>query len=464
MDWERLLSTERRRRSTAQKDHRLEFERDFDRAVLSTPVKRLQGKAQVFPLDPNDTIRTRLTHSLEVSSVARGLARSAAEWLQREGHIKEDRTRSIEAIAATCGLVHDLGNPPFGHAGERAIRSWFERNTGHELLAPLLSQPSQLGQDFLQFEGNAQSLRLVATLQVLADYKGLNFTFGTLSALMKYVAASDVADADHPDPAFRKPGYFASESDVVAEIREATGTGEARHPIAVLVEAADDIVYLAADVEDGVRKKVLSWSEVLAEIPVPELPVCEDPAVKASLTQMRHILNAGCTTALPGLEDDIHASAFRTAAIGVMVSRCSRAFEEKYKDIICGRYHGTLLGDRAASGLASTLRRIGRNRVYQTPSTLKLEVMGRHVLCDLMDAFWEGARVMPERGPPETRSFGGKTAALYSENYRRVFQHFVKTKTPIPETYHRAQLLTDYVCGMTDAFATRLHGELFGGP
>ena len=457
MDWERLLSVERRRPSTAQKDHRLEFERDFDRAVFSTPVKRLQGKAQVFPLDPNDTIRTRLTHSLEVSSVARGLARSAAEWLQHNGHIENGMARSIEAIAATCGLVHDLGNPPFGHAGERAIRSWFERDTGRGLLSPLLSQRPQFGQDFLRFEGNAQSLRLVATLQVLADYKGLNFTFGTLSALMKYVAPSDVADADHSDPAFRKPGYFASESDVVAGIREATGTGEARHPIAVLVEAADDIVYLAADVEDGVRKPVLTWPEVLKE-----LPTGDDPAIDASLTQMDRILRAGRTSALPGLEDDIRASAFRTAAIGVMVGHCSEAFKEKYEDIIGGRYRGTLLTDSASSGLASTLRRIGTDHVYNTSGTLKLEVMGRHVLCDLMDAFWEGARVMPKHDPPRTKSFEGKIAALYSENYRRVFQHFVKTNAQIPETYHRVQLLTDYVCGMTDAFATRLHGELFG--
>lgn len=471
MDWERLLSVDRRRASTVQvqTDHRLQFERDFDRAVFSPPVKRLQGKAQVFPLDPNDTVRTRLTHSLEVSSVARGLARNAADWLARprtrvarrvssERHIEPRMSRSIEAIAATCGLVHDLGNPPFGHAGEHAIRSWFERDAGREILSPLLSERPQFGQDFLRFEGNAQSLRLVATLQVLADYKGLNFTFGTLSALMKYVAPSDVADADHSDPAFRKPGYFASESDVVAEIREATGTGEARHPIAVLVEAADDIVYLAADVEDGVRKKVLSWSEVLAE-----LPDGEDPAVDAALTQMRGILSAGHATILPDLEDDIHASAFRTAAIGVMVHRCSEAFEEKYEDIICGRYHGTLLADSAASGLASTLRRIGRDRVYQTPSTLKLEVMGRHVLCDLMDVFWEGASAMPRQGAPNTKSFAGKIAALFSDNYRRVFQHFVAANTRIPETYHRIQLLTDYVCGMTDAFATRLHRELFGG-
>ena len=294
MDWERLLCVERRRRSTARKDHRVEFERDFDRAVFSTPVKRLQGKAQVFPLDPNDTIRTRLTHSLEVSSVARGLARGAADWLQGKGHIQDGMTRSIEAIAATCGLVHDLGNPPFGHAGAQRI------------------------------------------------------------------------------------------------------------------------------------------------------------------------LNAGRTTALPGLEDDIHVSAFRTAAIGVMVGYCSEAFKKNYEEIIGGRYHGTLLTDSAASGLASTLRRIGRERVYQTPSTLKLEVMGRHVLRDLMDAFWDGAKVMPMHGAPNTRSFEGKIAALFSDNYRRVFQHFAATSARIPETYHRMQLLTDYVCGMTDAFATRLHGELFG--
>ncbi|MCY4030188.1 MAG: dNTP triphosphohydrolase [Acidobacteria bacterium] len=460
MDWERLLSVHRRRSSTVQvqADHRLQFERDFDRAVFSPPVKRLQGKAQVFPLDPNDTVRTRLTHSLEVSSVARGLARNAADWLERNRHIESHMSRSIEVIAATCGLVHDLGNPPFGHAGEHAIRSWFERDPGREILSPLLSQRPQFGQDFLRFEGNAQSLRLVATLQVLADYKGLNFTYGTLSALMKYVAASDVADGDHSDPAFRKPGYFASESDVVAEIREATGTGEARHPIAVLVEAADDIVYLAADVEDGVRKSVLSWSDVLNE-----LPTGDDVAVDASLTQMDRILKAGRAAPLPGLEDDIHASAFRTAAIGVMVEHCSEAFQEKYEDIIVGRYRGTLLSDSAAKGLGSTLRRIGKDRVYNTSSTLKLEIMGRHVLCDLMDAFWEGAKVMPKHDPPRTRSFEGKIAALYSENYRRVFQHFAKTNAQIPETYHRVQLLTDYVCGMTDAFATRLHGELFGG-
>ena len=133
--------------------------------------------------------------------------------------------RSIEAIAATCGLIHDLGNPPFGHAGEDAIRAWFQRPERTNLLASLNDQQTQ---DFLKFEGNAQSLRLVAKLQILADDSGLNLTFGSLSALSKYVASSDQADRNATDRALRKPGYFASETQIVEDLRDATGTGEAR--------------------------------------------------------------------------------------------------------------------------------------------------------------------------------------------------------------------------------------------
>ena len=176
MIWNDLLNTNRPRPTTVQSDPRAEFERDFDRSVFSTPVKRLQDKAQVFPLETHDAVRTRLTHSLEVSSVARGLATRNAKWLLAHGHIEGDMDRSIEAIAATCGLIHDLGNPPFGHAGEGAIRAWFASRTS--FLRESLGV-EQLRQDFLRFEGNAQSLRLVTKLQILADYNGLNLTFGT---------------------------------------------------------------------------------------------------------------------------------------------------------------------------------------------------------------------------------------------------------------------------------------------
>jgi len=238
MDWKTLLNKDRRRISTSQVDHRDEFERDWDRAIFSTPVKRLQDKTQVFPLDPNDAVRTRLTHSLEVSSVARGLGIAAAKWLLKEKFIEPGMERSIEAIAATCGLVHDLGNPPFGHSGEDAIRFWFnkrfpiEQKEGGAQIDPLLealSRNAQLVSDFRQFEGNAQTLRLLTKLQILADFYGLNLTYGTLSASCKYIAASNALNTN--DHAYLKPGYFASEEDVVDDVREKTGTGKARNPI-----------------------------------------------------------------------------------------------------------------------------------------------------------------------------------------------------------------------------------------
>lgn len=457
MNWTKLLNADRRRQTTSPGDHRIEFERDFDRSVFSTPVKRLQDKAQVFPLEPHDAVRTRLTHSLEVSSVARGLATRTAKWLLEAREISPGMDRSIEAIAATCGLIHDLGNPPFGHAGEDAIRSWFKRNDREQLLRKSLKSEQQI-QDFLKFEGNAQSLRLVATLQVLADYSGLNLTFGTLSTLAKYVASSDQATSEAPNRALRKPGYFASEADIVQQIREATGTGDARHPICYLVEAADDIVYLAADVEDAVKKGVLSWREV-----ADTLTAADAESVRAALALQERILKAGRPEMPPGLEDDIKASAFRTAAISVMVEGAFKVFQARYEAIMQGRYEGALLSESDAADLAKCLRTLGATRVYPTRSTLTLELMGRQVIGDLMDIFWEGAAALPKVGDPKTSAFAGKAAALFSPNYRRVFQHFASEKAALPEEYHRFQLVTDYICGMTDSFAKRLHAELFNG-
>ena len=385
MNWPQLLNASRRRHTGSRDGHRSEFERDFDRAVYSTPVRRLQDKAQVFPLDPHDAVRTRLTHSLEVSSVARGLAARNAQWMLQKGKIEQSMVRSIEAIAATCGLIHDLGNPPFGHAGEEAIRTWFQRPERQNQLRELLANEQQV-QDFLRFEGNAQSLRLVTKLQILADYNGLNLTFGTLSALCKYVVPSDRAEKDANNNALRKPGYFVSEAEIVEEVRHATGTGEARHPICFLVEAADDIAYLPADVEDAVKKKLLSWQEVKALL----RDVGAEP-IQAALDLMNRILNTNQPSVV--VDDDMKASAFRTAAIYVMICRASRVFQARYDEIIGGRYPGTLIENSEASELAKCLRKIAKTRIYPTRSTLTLELMGRRAIGDLMDIFWKVHRI-----------------------------------------------------------------------
>ena len=312
----------------------------------------------------------------------------------------------------------------------------------------------------MKFEGNAQSLRLVATLQILADYNGLNLTFGTLSALCKYVARSDKADKGATDHAFHKPGYFASEEDIVERVRHETGTGDARHPICFLVEAADDIVYLAADVEDAVKKDLLSWREIEKEL----RSATGVDSVKDALAFQDRILKAGRPEVPQNLDDDIMTAAFRTAAIRIMIDGAFNAFKERYGEIIEGQYPGTLLQGSNARELEKCLRKIGVERVYPMRSTLTLELMGRHVIGGLMDVFWEGAAVLPSRGSPKTTEFAGKAAALFSPNYRQVFQHFVNIGgRKLPEAYHRLQLVTDYICGMTDSFAKRLHGELFNG-
>ncbi|MEL7499558.1 MAG: dGTP triphosphohydrolase [Planctomycetota bacterium] len=458
MEWKQLLNPERPRKSTLGADHRDNFERDFDRTVFSNPVKRLQDKAQVFPLEQCDAIRTRLTHSLEVSAVARGLATDIGRWLLKEkGEIEEGQDRAIEAIAATCGILHDLGNPPFGHAGEAAIAHWFESRFDSSELAKLLGDDPQQINDFLKFEGNAQSLRLVGKLQILSDYNGLNLTFGTLSASCKYVAASNEADSQSKDHAYSKPGYFKSEELLVDRIREETGTNGKRNPLTFLVEAADDIVYSVADIEDGVKKGILSWA-ALKEL------VEKTGGDKAGevLGTLEHILKAGRENVPEGLPDDVYGSAFRTATIAILVPSVLKAFKENYNEIMSGDFHSELVKECDAWSIVDALKTIGFTKIYCTPSTLKLELMGRKVIGELMDVFWEGAQAIPLDKPPKTKNFAGKAAALLSENYRKVFLNSVNVDE-LPENYCRFQLVTDYVCGMTDSFATRLHAELTNG-
>ncbi|MGH2377657.1 MAG: dGTP triphosphohydrolase [Candidatus Limnocylindria bacterium] len=464
MKWTELLNAERHRRSTIREDHREEFERDFDRCVFSTPVKRLADKTQVFPLETHDAVRTRLTHSLEVSSVARGLARLTGKWLKERDEINETQSRSIEAIAATCGLLHDLGNPPFGHFGEAAIQDWFATDPGRTAIEVLRGEAEratspnteQLIADFTRFEGNAQTLRLVGTLQVLADYSGLNLTFGTLSALMKYVSPSD--RLDNTNKARKKPGFFASEERLVEEARRKTGTGDVRNPIAYIVEAADDIVYLTTDIEDAVKKWVVSWAYLEQT-----LEQAQSASAARALDRLKTILKADRATVPAELEDDVRATAFRTAAIGEMVVATGEAFKNKYEEIMSGTYRGALLDDSTAGDLGELLRGVAKRRVYTTTSTLTLELLGHRIINELMDLLWSGIQALPIEEEPSIRAFSGKAAAIISPNYRRVFRHEVSTKEHLPAQYHRLRLLTDYICGMTDSFAKRRHAELLVG-
>jgi dGTPase len=322
MLWSQLLDDTRIRKALHGKDSvksdsegRSEYERDRDRTIYSNPVRRLIGKTQVFPLDPNDHVRTRLVHSLEVSTVSEGLASQAVREviIKREKRtFTEQQGRAISKIAETCGLLHDLGNPPFGHAGELAIASWFEEKRKRDesipseadrFFFPLGGPESHKAKDFLRFEGNAQTMRIVTNTYLLGHDHGLNLTCATVAAARKYLASSFAADGKNADHAYAKPGYFLSEAEIFTLVSQRTGTEGRRHPITFLVEAADDIVYSVVDIEDGVKKHSLTFGSGSR---LPRRPmwgfqtICRDCSANRGATELLVSVRQRFCTGIPG--------------------------------------------------------------------------------------------------------------------------------------------------------------------
>ena len=266
MEWSKLLST--KRLSGKEATHRNEFDDDYKRIVTSPSFRRLQDKTQVFPLERLDFIHTRLTHSLEVAMVARSLAKEIVILLQEEVEKKPDsskaemiaRQEDVLKIVECASLVHDLGNPPYGHFGEDIIRQWFKKN-----LPSLLKERSDVAEEFLaspyvydfyRFEGNAQSLRIVSKLHDFkGEFDGLDLTAATLNTILKYTYPSSHKKTE--EIASKKVGYFFAEEKAFKTVTEITGAGTSRHPLTYILEAADDIAYLVVDMEDAIGKGVI---------------------------------------------------------------------------------------------------------------------------------------------------------------------------------------------------------------
>ncbi|MFA5300468.1 MAG: dNTP triphosphohydrolase [Lutibacter sp.] len=479
MTWDKLLSTVRIRdffiAPSPGQDHRTEFQRDYDRAIFSTPVRRLIDKAQVFPLEANDSIRTRMTHSLEVSTVARDMARTIGLWLLKKKELKTpESVMDLEAISATCGLIHDLGNPPFGHSGEFAIRDWFaQKGKSFFHFNKYSGSKKQLKKDFLNFEGNAQTLRLVSKLQVLSDLYGLNFTCGTMSALCKYTVPSHKTSDRIKEHS--KVGYFSSEELLISLIRNETGTGKIRNPISFIIEAADDIVYSIVDIEDSIKKGVMNWA--YAREKLEEYSSTNNYLLKKCFLKAEELVSKQGSVTLYGRDrDEAMVQAFRIYAIGMSVTAAITAFKQNYSRIMIGQYHNALYKDSKVASLISACKDVGLRYIYCTSENLKLEVMGKHIIHDLMDVFWQGL----SSSKSSNSKFAKKIYKLISPNYRQVFEcskekpsilkqyrkgNIVKCLglLPLPKDYYCMQLLTDYICGMTDTFACTLHKRLMNG-
>jgi dGTPase len=391
--------------------------------------------------------------------VARDLSQAAVRRLGK--WIPQECAPAISTIAATCALLHDVGNPPFGHAGERAIQDWFAEKLGEDprFIGTLVEKGGDhaifhpAAQDFLQFDGNAQMVRLVGRLQVLSDANGLNLTFATLSAACKYVVSASDTQADVHDRS--KPGFFETERELIERVQEETGTGVARNPITYLVEAADDIVNVCIDLEDGIRKRVFGFSEMIEDL---ERNGAGGEAVALKNAAEAFVRKSG----LSGLNIDVvYAQAFRTRLMAKLIPAVLNEFQNSYDRIMIGDYGHELVRRSDAAVLYNACKEVIKRRIFCSSEVLRLEIMGRKVIHDLLDLYWEG--VSPE--VRDDKAFSTKLYTIISDNYRHAFEQDLKRSySQLPaaaqQHYLRLRLVCDQVAGMTDAHAVQQHQAL----
>lgn len=467
MDWNTLLCEERIRslvRRPGTSDLRTEFEKDYHRIIGSASFRRLQDKTQVFPLDRSDFIRTRLTHSLEVSSFAKSLGQNISESIRR---VIGDKTFTAEYKAAVCdilqcaGLLHDIGNPPFGHFGETAIQDWFKRRLGNytfdeKPVTKVLTE--QMLQDFYHFEGNTQALRVVTKLHFLVDEHGMNLTKALLGTIVKYPVSSLGINRDSGDIKDKKMGYFYADRENFQSIQEGTGTYGKRHPLTFILEAADDIAYLTADIEDALKKGCLTYEQLVMELKTYKVPEQNDKyrTVEGWLEE-RYAKAAARGIGRP----DVYAVQNWVVSVqGQAISGATNIFTNNYKKIMEGTQTMALLKESDVGLLMEALGDIAYRYAFVSKPILKLEIAAETIFNFLLDKFVDA--VICYDTDQTLSAVQEKLVSLISDNYKKVYAVYSEGKSREEKLYLRLLLATDYICSMTDSYAKSLYQELNG--
>lgn len=474
MQWNLLLNNSRRKdceknttRSRGDSKNegsgREEIERDYDRILFLAPTRRLADKTQVFPLEQNDSVRTRLTHSYEVSNLARSIGTQLAF---DKAHIFADNKletrnskleRVIPSLLAAIGLAHDLGNPPFGHQGEKAIQHWFNINR------KFFPENDERYNDFFYFDGNSQTLRLLTKLQILNDRYGINLTYATLASVIKYPRSSHSSTSNQN---WKKHGFFYSEKEIVEEVWEETGLGEGlRHPLTYIMEACDDIAYSVLDAEDIVKKGLASFQDLIQHLESYSKECRDNTAavdvvntvIRLSLDKFNEFKKNKLT---PSELNDVSMQMFRVFAITELVKAVLSCFEDKLQSFMSiSEQPKDIISNSDGVILCKALKEFDMKWGYTNKSVLKLELEGFNYIHNLMNMLWLGVhgRLDKKSGLFWDTPFGNYAYRRISENYRRIFED---ENNVLPVSYKEAQLLTDAVSGMTDSYLISLHNEL----
>lgn len=464
LNWKSLLNTDRSRKSgsTVGKEYYNEFDKDYSRIVYSSSVRRLQGKAQVFPLQENDFTRNRLTHSMEVASLGESMAWNVGNQLMKRGALKDIwEIKELASIVKTSSLVHDLGNPPYGHYGEDIIGQWFK-----DWLAKNEEYANQLSEvqknDLCYFEGNAQTLRILSKLQILNDRYAANFTYGTLATIIKYPWDSTKQPKDSEGNPKGKFGYFSSERDLYKEICKKTGIGPNRHPATLLMESADDIAYLPTDIEDAVKKRVISWQEIIENTDIIKLISDYDERNdKRNLEILQDRNKEALSNEVPEL-DLARTQNLKISLQSIFIEETNKTFLANYESIMNGAFEGSLLEKSDAKDLIALCENIAVKYIFGNKEVLTLELVGDRVISDLLDLFVPAIIGIDNFNNIKSKSKSEKLYKLISNNYRYVFEEHISNCPEDEILYSKLQLVTDFISGMTDNYALTLHQQLMG--
>lgn len=441
MNWNTLISAKRfglEEFHEERHENRSEFQRDYDRLVFSAPFRRLQNKTQVFPLPGSIFVHNRLTHSLEVSCVGRSLGNDVSKGLlARHPELQNSFLSEIGSIVSAACLAHDLGNPPFGHSGERAISTFFSEGKGLVLQdkQPNGEQltPAQW-EDFTHFEGNANAFRLL-THQFEGRRKGgFVLTYSTLASIVKYPYSSSLAGNKS------KFGFFTTEEDSFNQIAEELGMKKlnpsplkyARHPLVYLVEAADDICYQLMDIEDAHKLKILTKEET-QDLLLSYFPDDRKERIRKTFDIVK--------------DTNEQIAYLRSCVIGLLIQECTQAFLDNEEKILKGEFERSLIQNISELPATAYERcaKLSFEKIYRSRDVVDIELAGFRIISTLLELMIEAVR------SPE------KTYSKLLIN-RVSSQYNVKA----PTLYERIQAVLDYISGMTDVFALDLYRKING--
>lgn len=437
MNWLQLLSSYRLGQKGSSSEHsRSAFEQDYDRIIFAHPFRRLQDKTQVHPLPEQDFVHTRLTHSLEVSSVGRSLGKRVGEIiLQRHPELQENFSLfDFGAIVAAASLAHDLGNPPFGHAGEDAISEFFHHHPFGQSFKTKVTEAEWA--ELINFEGNAQGFRILNKSQY-----GLKLTCATLGAFTKYPCPAHFLARDKNRKSQKKFGFFETEqkifTEVATQLQLPGGNDHAwsRHPLAFLVEAADDICYSIIDLEDGCRLGLVSFDETVDLL----APILKDK------------LNRNKLVGKAGLNEKV--GVIRAMAIGELIDGCNQIFLDNEQQILEGKFDQALIELCEFKDALKKISQVSINKIYRARQVVEIEAAGHEVLPGLLHEFTQAG------------------LHLMQNVKSRKYQNLILL---LPEEIHEAIVLApndqygmlrhtiDFISGLTDRHALSLYRKIKG--